>query len=131
ALPGVGSVQWLTIIALLLPIAVHLFLYRTVGGLRVLAAGDGPQALETAGGSVRRVRVIALLTGGAIAGLGGVFLSIAHGSQFTRDMTAGRRFIALTAVIFGKWPPLPTPIACLFFGLADASQILLQSVEIG
>lgn len=115
--------------ALLLPFLLHFLLYRTRFGLRLLAAGDGPEALLTAGVSFRKVRWRALLLGGAVASLGGTYLAIAHASQFTRDMTAGRGYIALTALIFGKWRPLPTLFACLFFGLADALQIQLQSVE--
>jgi simple sugar transport system permease protein len=113
--------------ALLLPFAMTFFYYRTPWGLRVLAAGDGPEALRTAGVSPGKVRTLALLAGGAITGLGGVFLSISHSSQFTRDMTSGRGYIALTALIFGKWKPLPTFFACLFFGFFDAVQIRIQS----
>jgi len=117
--------------ALFLPFLLHFVLYRTRLGLRLLAAGDGPEALRTAGVDHRRVRWGALLLGGAIASLGGTYLSIAHASQFTRDMTAGRGFIALTALIFGKWKPVPTLFACLFFGFTDALQIRLQSVAWG
>jgi len=119
----------LVYLALALPFFLHFTLYRTRFGLRLLAAGDGPESLLTAGVSFRKVRWKALLLGGAIASLGGTYLSIAHASQFTRDMTAGRGYIALTALIFGKWRPIPTLFACLFFGLADASQIQLQSME--
>jgi simple sugar transport system permease protein len=114
-------------LAFVLPFGIAYFLYRTPWGLRLRAAGDGPHALRTAGISPARVRWIALLAGGAIASLGGSFLSISHASQFTRDMTAGRGYIALTALIFGKWKPLPTWLACLFFGFFDASQIRIQS----
>lgn len=121
----------LVYLALVLPFVLHFALYRTRWGLRVMAAGDGPDALRTAGVSPSKVRYLALLWGGALASLGGTYLSISHSSQFTRDMTAGRGFIALTAVIFGKWKPLPTMAACLFFGLTDALQIQLQSSTIG
>lgn len=116
-------------VALAIPFALHFLLYRTGWGLRILGVGDGPAAVETSGVSVKRTRYLALLLGGAIASLGGTYLSISHASQFTRDMTAGRGYIALAAVIFGKWRPLPTFFACLFFGLADALQIRLQNLS--
>jgi len=116
--------------ALALPFAVHLLFSRTGWGLWITAAGDKPDALRALGISPVRVRLAALLAGGAMAGIGGVYLSIAHASQFTRDMTAGRGFIALAAVIFGKWKPLPAAAACLVFGVADMLQIHLQSVEL-
>lgn len=116
----------LLVLAFIAPAALHFLLYRTGWGLRVLASGDGPGAVTTAGVSLPKVRWQAMLLGGAIAALGGIYLSIAHAGQFTRGMTAGRGFIALTAVIFGKWKPVPTMIACLVFGFADALQIQLQ-----
>lgn len=120
----------LVYLALLLPFGIHYFLHKTGPGLRLWAAGDGAEALRAAGRSVVRVRWWALLLGGAVCSLGGTFLSISHASQFTRDMTAGRGFIALAAVIFGKWKPLPAAAACLLFGLVDSLQIRLQSSEL-
>ncbi len=134
SLPVVGILfvqPWLIFLGLALPFAVHRFLYHTGRGLRVLASGDNPEALSTAGVSPAVLRWKMLLVGGAIASLGGVYLSVAHASQFTRDMSAGRGFIALTAVIFGKWRPLPTFAACLFFGFFDALQIRLQGDTTG
>jgi general nucleoside transport system permease protein len=134
SLPVVGSLfeqPWLIYLALALPFLIHAYLYHTGKGLRLLASGDNPDALSTAGVSPATTRWYALLVGGAVTALGGVYLSVAHASQFTRDMSAGRGFIALTAVIFGKWRPLPTLGACLFFGFFDALQIRLQSEEIG
>lgn len=132
-LPGVGFLfhqMPLVYLALLLPFGIHFLVYRTGLGLRLLASGDGPDALRTAGVSPEKVRYVSLFVGGIVTSLGGAYLSISHASQFTRDMTSGRGFIALAALIFGKWKPLPTLLACLFFGFADASQIRLQSVEI-
>lgn len=117
----------LTVVACLLPFTLYALIYRTGLGLRLLAAGDGPEALETSGVSSQKVRLWAMSLAGMVIGLGGVYLSTAHASQFTRDMTAGRGYIALTALIFGKWRPIPTFVSCLFFGLADALQIQLQS----
>lgn len=124
------SERLLVYLALILPWALHAFFWRTRPGLWIYAAGDGPEALETAGVRVRRVRWAALVTGGALAAIGGAFLSISHASQFTRDMTSGRGYIALAALIFGRWRPIPTLYACLFFGLADALQIQLQSADL-
>ncbi len=133
-LPEIGRVFFdqplLIYLALILPFVVHYFIYSTRLGLRLIACGDCPQALETAGVSPHKVRWIALWCGGAITSFGGTYLSIAHASQFTRDMTSGRGFIALTALIFGNWKPLPTFGACLFFGLMDALQIQLQSTPL-
>ena len=120
----------LVFLALALPFVVHYLLYRTGLGLRILAAGDGPEALTAQGVNVTRIRMLALALAGIVTSLGGTFLAIGHASQFTRDMTAGRGFIALAALIFGKWRPLPTLASCLLFGFADALQIQLQSQTI-
>jgi general nucleoside transport system permease protein len=101
----------------------------TRGGLRLGFAGEHPEALDVAGVSVNRIRWLAVLTSGALAGMGGATLSIFLSSSFSRDMTAGRGFMALAALIFGKWKPLPTALACLLFGFADAVQIRLQGVS--
>lgn len=115
-------------LALILPFIVNYFLKRTSWGMWLSSAGDGPKALETCGIPVSRVRYAALAAGGLLTSLGGIYLATCHASQFTRDMTAGRGFIALAALIFGKWKPIPTLFACLFFGLTDSLQIQLQSV---
>ena len=103
---------------------------RIFDELQAVLRRDGAEALRAAGGSVVRVRWWSLLFAGAVVSFGGTFLSISHSSQFTRDMTAGRGFIALAAIIFGKWRPIPAALACLLFGLVDALQIRLQSSEI-
>jgi len=119
----------LVYLALILPFIAHFVAYKTKIGLRLIASGDGPEALQSLGGNVKRTRFYFLLLAGALSSFGGSFLSTSHASQFTRDMTAGRGFIALAALIFGKWRPIPTLFACLFFGLADSLQIRLQSVD--
>jgi simple sugar transport system permease protein len=101
---------------------------RTRVGLRLSFAGENPEALDAAGISVNRVRWLAVLASGALAGLGGATLSTFLASSFSRNMTAGRGFIALAALIFGKWRPVQAASACLLFGLADAVQIRLQNV---
>ena len=101
---------------------------HTPGGLWVSFAGEHPEALDAAGIRVNRVRWAAVLMSGALAGLGGASLSVYLSSSFSRDMTAGRGFMALAALIFGKWKPVPAAIACLLFGFAEAVQIRLQGV---
>ena len=95
-------------------------------GLWMKFAGEHPDALESAGVRVNRVRWLALLLSGALAGLGGASLSIFLSSSFSRNMTAGRGFMALAALIFGKWKPVPTALACLLFGFSEAVQMRLQ-----
>jgi simple sugar transport system permease protein len=104
--------------------------YRTRFGLRLRAAGENPHALDTAGVSVAWVRYRALMICGLLCGVAGSYLSIAHNAGFVRDMTAGKGYLALAALVFGKWRPLPTLLACLLFAFADALQIRLQGVAL-
>ena len=103
-------------------------LYRTPFGLRLRAVGDNPEAADAAGVNVAMVRYSGVLLSGALAAIGGAYLSIGQSSLFTRNMTSGRGFIALAALIFGKWRPAQTLIACLFFGLTEAVTIQMQGV---
>ncbi len=103
-------------------------LYRTPFGLRLRAVGENPEAADAAGVDVARIRYSGVLLSGALAAMGGAYLSIGQSSLFTRNMTSGRGFIALAALIFGKWRPVQTLLACLFFGLTEAVTIQMQGV---
>jgi simple sugar transport system permease protein len=115
---------------LLVPVSWYV-LYRTPFGLRLRAVGENPEAADAAGVSVNRMRYTAVLLSGALAGIGGAYLSIGQSSLFTRNMSAGRGFIALAALIFGKWRPVQTMLACLLFGFTEAIAIQLQGVHFG
>ncbi|SJZ87093.1 nucleoside ABC transporter membrane protein [Enhydrobacter aerosaccus] len=105
-------------------------LARTRFGLRLRAVGEMPLAVDAAGISVGWLRYLAVLLCGLLSGLAGAYLSIAQNAGFSRDMTAGQGFIALAAIIFGKWRPVPAFGACLVFGLLDAVAIRLQGVRV-
>jgi ABC-type uncharacterized transport system permease subunit len=109
---------------------VAFVVYRTSFGLRLRAVGENPEAVDTAGVSVARLRYQALIITGVLCGIAGAYLSTAHNAGFIRDMTAGKGYLALAALIFGKWRPVPTLLACLLFAFADAVQIRLQGVPV-
>jgi len=128
--PVLFQQPWLIYLSFLLPFLLYWIFTQTGLGLRLMACGDSPESLRSVGVSPLKIRTLTLLVGGMIASFGGIYMSISHGSQFTRDMTAGRGYIALAAVIFGKWKPLPAALTCLFFGLTDAMSIQLQGTMI-
>jgi ABC-type uncharacterized transport system permease subunit len=105
-------------------------LYSTRFGLRLRAVGENPAAVDTAGISVRALRYRAVVICGALVGLSGVYLSIAQLGFFSREMSAGRGFIALAALVFAKWRPWPALATCLLFGFLDALASRLQGVEL-
>jgi simple sugar transport system permease protein len=104
--------------------------YRTRFGLRLRAVGENPSAVDTAGISVVWMRYKALVVTGLLCGIAGAYLSIAHNASFIRDMTAGKGYLALAALIFGKWRPVPALFACFLFAFTDAVQIRLQGVPL-
>lgn len=104
-------------------------LYRTPFGLRVRAVGEHPAAALSVGVPVGRVRYVAVVASGILAGLGGIYLALDQ-HQFSAQMTAGRGFIALAATIFGRWDPVRAGLACLLFAAAEALQIQLQGAQL-
>jgi simple sugar transport system permease protein len=115
-------------VAALLPFAAAWVLFRTTWGLTVRAAGEEPQAADSAGVRVSLVRYLSVLCSGAMAGCGGAVLVLSSARYFTQGMTAGRGFIVLGAIVFGRWHPIGVALACLFFGAADALQLRVQAL---
>jgi simple sugar transport system permease protein len=111
--------------------ALTYWLYKTHSGLWLQFAGEHPEALASAGINVRKVRWFGVIASGAFAAMGGASLSTFLASSYSPLMTGGRGYMALAALIFGRWRPLPTLAACLFFGITDALQIRLQGVTVG
>ena len=105
-------------------------IYETRFGLRLRAVGEYPAAVDTAGLSVVGLRYAAVLVNGGLCGLAGTYLSVTQNAGFARDMTAGRGYLALAAVIFANWRPWPVLVACLLFGFLEALQARLQGVPI-
>jgi len=126
-LPKEHLIPWTPIIIAfaLVPISWYV-MYRTPFGLRLRAVGEKPEAADAAGVSVKRMRYSGVLIAGVLAGIGGAYLSIGQSSLFTRNMTSGRGFIALAALIFGKWRPFQTMLACLLFGFTEALSYQMQ-----
>jgi len=130
-IPKDDLIPWTPVVlALLLVFVTWYVLYRTPFGLRLRAVGENPEAADAAGVKVNGVRYSAVLLSGALAAIGGAYLSIGQSSLFTRNMTSGRGFIALAALIFGKWRPVQTMLACLLFGFAEAVSIQLQGKKL-
>jgi simple sugar transport system permease protein len=132
-LPGVGvvfsSLTALDYGALAVALAVWWVVFRTDAGLRLRACGESPQAADSAGVAVIRTRFLAVTASGAFAAVGGAYLSLVSIGLFQASMTQGRGYLALAAMIFGKWRVWPGVLACLLFGLADAVQLRLQIAD--
>ena len=126
-IPKDQLIPWTPIVIafVLVPLTWYV-LYKTPFGLRIRSVGENPEAADAAGVNVARFQYGGVLLSGALAGIGGAYLSIGQSSLFTRNMTSGRGFIALAALIFGKWRPVQTLLACLLFGFTEAISIQMQ-----
>lgn len=120
----------LVYLALLAVPLTALVIFTTRFGLRLRAVGEKPEAVDSAGISVSWLRYRALIIAGVLCGIAGAYLSTAHGAGFIKEMSAGKGYIALAAMIFGKWRPLPALWACLLFGLLEAVAARLQGAEL-
>ena len=117
-------------VALLSVLFTYWIIFRTRFGLRLRAVGENPQAVDTAGISVVWLRYRAVMMAGILCGIAGAYLSTAQGAGFIREMSAGKGYMALAALIFGKWKPLPALMACLLFGFLEALAARLQGVPL-
>ena len=124
-----GGANLLTWVGLALVPALTFFLFRTRWGLRVRSVGEKPRAADTVGLPVLRIRYVAVVASGMFAALGGAYLSVGFVGSFSNDMTNGRGFIALAAMIFGKWKPWGALWACLLFGFGNAMSDRVSSVN--
>ncbi len=109
-------------------LGVHLMFKYTPLGLRIIMVGEDPKAAETTGLSVHKIRYLCILLSGALGGLGGAFLSLGQMNLFQEGMVAGRGYLALGAVIMGKWSPIGAFASAMFFGLFDALQLYVQTI---
>lgn len=123
-----NNMSFASILAFVLVPICWYVLYETPFGLRLRATGENPEAADAVGVNVLRLRYVAVIISGILAAAGGAYLSIGQSSLFTRNMTAGRGFIALAALILAKWRPVPVMLACLFFGFMEALTIQIQGV---
>ena len=133
-LPWVGPLLFrqppLTYLAFVLIVPLSLFLFRSRTGLTLRAVGENPLAAFAAGADPARVRMAAILGGGALAGLGGAVLSMQQVGTFTDGMTSGRGYLALAAIIVGRWMPRGSVLACLLFGAAEALALRVQAFSL-
>ncbi|MDH3208016.1 MAG: ABC transporter permease [Gemmatimonadota bacterium] len=137
-IPGLGDIPWIgsalfgqaptAYFAYALAPVLWYFLFRTAWGLELRAVGEEPHAAQAAGVRVRWVRFWATVFGGALAGVAGAHLALAHAGTFAENMSAGRGFIAIAVVVLGRWNPLFVLLAALLFGAASAFQFLLQAL---
>ncbi len=132
-IPWLGNVLFqqniIFYIAILILIAVQFLLFRTNLGLRIRAVGEHPQAADTAGVNVRLLRYLCVISSGLLSGLAGAYLALGVAGVFNANMTDGRGYIALAAMIFGKYNPLGAAVACLIFGLGYGLSLPLQDLS--
>lgn len=124
-----NNLSWGTILAFVLVPVCWYVIYKTPFGLRLRSVGENPAAADSAGVNVIRLRYVAVIISGILAAAGGAYLSTGQSSLFTKQMTAGRGFIALAALILAKWKPVPVLFACLFFGFTEAAVVQIQGAS--
>jgi ABC-type uncharacterized transport system permease subunit len=134
-IPVIGEVlfshDWMVYAGFALVALMAWFFYRTTMGLNFRAVGEDPQVADTAGVNVILYRFAAVVASGVLASLGGAFLSLTQTAYFTENLTAGRGWIAISAIILGKFNPWGVMWACLLFGAADAAQMQIQVMSLG
>jgi ABC-type uncharacterized transport system permease subunit len=128
--PGLFTQYSLTYIAWLLIPALSILLYKTKIGLKIRTVGENPVVADTVGVNVLLTRTLCLVAGGALMGIGGAFLTLAHQNMFLIDVIGGRGWVAIAMVIFGNWDPLKGAFGALIFGFLDALQLRLQGLGI-
>ncbi len=119
------NVDVMVVVALLFAVAMWFVLYRTKWGMRILAVGENPAVADTLGINVYKTRYACVILSGILAGIGGATVTLGIVAQFTQTSIAGQGFIALAAVIFGKWKPMGAYRACLIFGFSQALTVVL------
>ena len=134
-IPFIGSLLFnqtpMVYLAFALVIFTSIFFNRTKAGLNYKSVGEHPKAAATLGIPVIRIKYLSCVICGALCGIGGAYLTTCYSNTFTEGNIAGRGFIGLAAVIFGRWSAVGVMLACLFFGFCDALQIRLQVMSIG
>ncbi len=128
--PGLFTQYSLTYIAWILVLVLWILLYKTNLGLKIRTVGENPVVADTVGVDVTRTRTLCLVAGGALMGIGGAFLTLAHQNMFLIDVIGGRGWVAIAMVIFGNWNPVKGALGALLFGLMDGLQLRLQTVGI-
>ncbi|MGD8634560.1 MAG: ABC transporter permease [Anaerolineales bacterium] len=128
--PILGQHSPLVYLALILVPVTYYMIFQTRFGLRLRSVGENPRAADTVGVDVYRMRYLGVIMSGILASLGGAYLSVSYLSQFVTVMTAGRGFIGLAAMIFGRWNPYGALLACLLFGFADSLQSAAQAAGV-
>jgi simple sugar transport system permease protein len=128
--PGLFTQYSLTYIAWILVPVLWILLFKTTLGLKIRTVGENPVVADTVGVDVTRTRTLCLVAGGALMGIGGAFLTLAHQNMFLIDVIGGRGWVAIAMVIFGNWNPVKGALGALLFGLMDGLQLRLQTVGI-
>jgi len=135
SIPVIGDIflshSWMVYAGILMVIFIAWFFFRTTAGLNFRAVGENPQVADTAGVNVIVNRYLAVVISGILASLGGAFITLTQTAYFTENISAGRGWIAISAIVLGKFNPWGVLLACLLFGAADAAQMQIQVMNLG